>query len=140
MEYCSTLQNELIPGIYNYIDESLKHVFRKKITESKEDMLYDFIYMNYKNRPNKYVVIQIWIFTSLGEMGLRIRRIQNEIIWSNENFLLLHMLATCIQLTKLIELEHFLTEVKLSLFIHDMIVNKEISMGSTQKFNENKRI
>lgn len=50
------------------------------------------------------------------------------------------MLATCIQLTKLIELEHFLTEVKLSLFIHDMIVNKEISMGSTQKFNENKQI
>lgn len=29
--------------------------------------------MNYKNRPKKYVILQVWIFTALGEIGLMIK-------------------------------------------------------------------
>lgn len=100
-EYCSLIQNILVPEVCNNIDESPKHNVRQRWQILKRTFcVTSFIWIT---KQTKHICGN----TNLNNCCLRgellTRRLQNGILSGNENFSILPcMMATCIQLAKLI--------------------------------------
>lgn len=78
----------------------------------------------------KNVVMEISTINALGKMG-SIESLQNSLEWGKIYLSYLAWWLYNIQLAKLIK-QYLITKLKLSLFTYDMIVNKEIPVGSTK--------